>query len=229
MSISYQIKKSARRKSVAIKVSEGQVIVYAPTKVPVEFIVDLVAEKSSWIKEKLAMQQTLMCDSILSLERVTIIDVPLSLSFSVGENSLLHLAGDHINVVAGKRVKNYPQHYLHQLTEFINQRLLSYLQNRLTFYAKQMQTDFGKIKVRHYKRRWGSCDGKGNLTFNHQLAFAPSYVIDYVVVHELSHRFYMDHSRQFWQTVNAYYPNYKKAELWLKQHGHTLNKLKLAN
>lgn len=51
---------------------------------------------------------------------------------------------------------------------------------------------------------------------------APEWVLDYVVVHELSHLKHMNHSKDFWNTVAMYIPEYKKAVAWLKENGGTL-------
>ena len=51
---------------------------------------------------------------------------------------------------------------------------------------------------REQKTRWGSCTSEGNLNFNWRLIFAPEKVLDYVVVHELSHRKEMNHSPAFY-------------------------------
>ena len=51
---------------------------------------------------------------------------------------------------------------------------------------------------------------------------APPEVLDYVVVHELCHRKYMNHSKQFWAEVAKVMPDYKKCERWLKEEGSLL-------
>lgn len=68
----------------------------------------------------------------------------------------------------------------------------------------------------------GSCSSNGNLNFNCLLMLAPPEVLDYVVVHELCHRKYMNHSKQFWAEVAKVMPDYKKCERWLKEEGSLL-------
>lgn len=79
---------------------------------------------------------------------------------------------------------------------------------KVQYYSQKMQIDYGTVTIRNQKTRWGSCSQTGNLNFNYRLSYLPENLLDYVVVHELSHRFYMNHSPLFWKTVEVYCPNY---------------------
>ncbi len=93
---------------------------------------------------------------------------------------------------------------------------------RVQRYAQEMHVTYGRITIRNQTGRWGSCSSVGNLNFNCLLMLAPESVRDYVVVHELSHRLHMNHSADFWQTVESVLPHYKKEEAWLKSEGRIL-------
>lgn len=93
------------------------------------------------------------------------------------------------------------------------------ISHRVADYAVRMGVTYGRIAIRRQKTRWGSCSTKGNLNFNCLLVLAPAEVMDYVVVHELSHRLHMDHSPAFWDTVQRYMPDYVRWRQWLKEHG----------
>ena len=94
-----------------------------------------------------------------------------------------------------------------------------YIPERVSFYARKIGVNYGRITIRNQKSRWGSCSSKGNLNFNCLLMLTPAEVIDYVVVHELCHRLEMNHSRYFWAEVERVLPDYKKWEKWLKNDG----------
>lgn len=69
-----------------------------------------------------------------------------------------------------------------------------------------------KLKVRRMKTRWGVCNKKSmTVTLNLELITKDVHLIDYVIVHELSHFKHMDHSRLFWAEVGKHYPYYKQA------------------
>jgi predicted metal-dependent hydrolase len=93
------------------------------------------------------------------------------------------------------------------------------LTERAKYYSSITGFNFSRIAIRDQKTRWGSCSAKGNLNFNWRLVMAPSWVSDYVVVHEICHLKRMDHSKAFWQMVEKYMPHYKEAKKWLKVNG----------
>lgn len=94
----------------------------------------------------------------------------------------------------------------------------------LLTYQSQMQVQPLEVKYRLMKARWGSCNHKKVLTFNKNLKFLPEELICYVVVHELSHLRYMNHSKVFWQLVSQFIPNFLEARNRLKLYGFALNK-----
>lgn len=90
---------------------------------------------------------------------------------------------------------------------------------RVAYYAPLMKVTPGRITVRTQKTRWGSCTKEGNLNFNALLLLAPPEALDMVVVHELCHLKYMNHSKYFYFELNRFYPAYKEPREWLKKNG----------
>lgn len=89
---------------------------------------------------------------------------------------------------------------------------------RVISYAERMQVHFHDIQIKEQKSRWGSCSSKGNLNFNWRLVLMPQEVLDYVVVHELCHLRYMNHSKEFWAYVEEIMPDYMRWKKWLKEY-----------
>lgn len=90
---------------------------------------------------------------------------------------------------------------------------------KVAYYSRLMGVTYGRVTIRKQKTRWGSCSREGNLNFNCLLMMVPPEVLDYVVVHELSHRLEMNHSARFWAQVEKVIPDYRKSRKWLKEHG----------
>ena len=93
---------------------------------------------------------------------------------------------------------------------------------RVAYFQQFTGGNYTSITIRDQKTRWGSCSGRGTLSFNWRLILAPPEILDYVVVHELCHLTHMNHSKEFWGLVGKILPDYKVRRNWLKENGHTL-------
>ncbi len=78
------------------------------------------------------------------------------------------------------------------------------------------------VRIKDMKTRWGSCSSMGGLNFSWRLIMAPPEVVDYVIIHELSHFNHLNHSERFWKLVEARCPDYKTHVNWLKKEGQNL-------
>lgn len=88
---------------------------------------------------------------------------------------------------------------------------------RVNYFAEKAGVSYGKISVRAQKTLWGSCNKRGDLSFNCLLSLLPQELFDYVVVHELCHRKQMNHSQSFWREVEKILPDYKTRRANLKK------------
>lgn len=104
------------------------------------------------------------------------------------------------------------------------QKALEIIPERVKYYAEKIGVTYGRITIRNQKTKWGSCTKNGNLNFNCLLMAAPSEVLDSVIVHELCHRLYMNHSKQFYAEIYRVFPDYNYWDKWLKDHGGLLIK-----
>ena len=79
-----------------------------------------------------------------------------------------------------------------------------------------------RVTVRNQRSRWGSCSPSRTISLNWRLIQTPSFVSDYIILHELCHLRHMNHSRRFWREVERVCPEFQTAEHWLKQHSFLL-------
>lgn len=93
------------------------------------------------------------------------------------------------------------------------------IKERLLLYQKSVNKIPGKVEIRELPTRWASCTPAGNIYFNWKCVMAPLVVLDYLIVHELVHLDYPNHSRAFWDKVSVICPNYRQHETWLKRNG----------
>jgi len=97
--------------------------------------------------------------------------------------------------------------------QYVSSRV--YHHNNLHF-----RKDINNIFLKNHKSKWGSCSSTGNINLSTRLFFAPSDVLDYVIIHELAHLVEHNHSRNFWNLVEQAMPDYKDKKKWLNGHGH---------
>ena len=70
---------------------------------------------------------------------------------------------------------------------------------------------YPKLRIRKMTSRWGVCNIISHtITLNLELMKRDISYLDYVIIHEMSHLIYGDHSSRFWALVEANMPNYKK-------------------
>ncbi len=87
---------------------------------------------------------------------------------------------------------------------------------RLNHFQPALGVQWRKLGLSSAGTRWGSASADGSIRLNWRLVHFQLSVIDYVVVHELSHLRVMDHSPRFWNTVGSVVPDYAELRKQLK-------------
>ncbi len=212
------IVRSHRRKSLSLQVSHEGASIRIPHSLALKEAEAFVLKKSHWIKQKLAQatpptqRQFIIGESHAYLGH----KYPLDYIQNTGRASL-KFENEQLQIHAKTRPE--PEAIQRLLINWYRQQADDYLTLRTQHFADIMELQPSKISTRSYKARWGSCNARGEVQFNWQLIQAPSNIIDYVIIHELSHLKHLNHSAHFWQLVSQYYPNYQSARHWFKQNG----------
>jgi predicted metal-dependent hydrolase len=210
----------SKRRTIALVIErDGSLTVRAPKHVSQVMIEAFIQQKTDWIvdtREKLkAIEPTparKYVDGEMFLFLGSSFDLKLvrpqwpSLQFDNGftlSQNIQQIGRQH-----------FTKWYKERAQEIISERVQEYVQ-RYNFTPK-------KVKISSARTRWGSCSPDGTLNFTWRLIMAPLDVIDYVVVHELSHLHVKNHSSKFWKAVESVYPEYKKQRKWLRENGEKL-------
>lgn len=205
---------SARRKTLSVSLYPGEVRVAYPRSISQKTLHAWLAQKQAWILKHYTEADKRERDS-------------LALGADIFWQGQRHTLAD--NILAELQL---PEHFFELSAEQKQSIWLTHCQQycevnfppRIQQLEQHMQLFSQAVKLRPYKSCWGSCNHRGLVALNTLLAMAPQWVVDYVIVHELSHLQHPNHSSSFWRLVEAYQPagNVQSSRRWLKTHGHTL-------
>jgi len=123
--------------------------------------------------------------------------------------------------------------------DWYKQMAKKYLSEKIEHHRKKLGLPELKLKLGRGALRLGHAgklvfksskqiSGSSWITLNHitiswRIILAPEQVIDYIVIHELSHFVEPGHSKEFWNIISELCPDYKEQEKWLKEKAHILN------
>ena len=221
--ISYEVVRSRRATADIVIERDGRILVRAPKSIPNERIEDMVEAKRYWIYKTLAEWRALNATRVLreyrngegflylgrSYRLLLVKDQEQPLSLRSGRFCLRRDVVDRGEIAVAKAA--FRDYFIARGKERITQRVL--------YYAPKVGITSRVIDVRELGNRWASCSPKGNLAFHWKCMMAPPSIIDYVVVHELCHSQYLNHTEAFWNEVDKILPNYRERKEWLKKNG----------
>lgn len=223
------VMRSTKRRTLSLEVGHEGVKARVPERLSETAIRDFVSRKRGWIERNLSKLPAIAAP--LKLEDGSMLGLlgkhhPLRINSSVGERPQSVYVDDQGHIVVSVSKSHLPleQSIRRKLVIWYKKVALQHLAPNVKNRVDKMLggTDTPKIKVRDYKRRWGSCDHRGNLSFNWRLAMAPETVIEYVIVHEIAHLLEFNHSPRFWKIVQHEMPDWREQQQWLRHNGSQL-------
>ncbi len=123
-----------------------------------------------------------------------------------------------------RRMEEMPEELAKPRPEIDKDKAASVIKERLDHFSSKMGLSYDLFRLSGARKRWGTCSRRADIRINWRLAYAQEDILDYVIVHELSHIKEKNHSRNFWALVAQILPDHKARRRWLKDHGHLLLK-----
>lgn len=219
----------ARRRTIGFVVGPEGLVVRAPRWTPMGEVDAALQEKSAWILRKLQeMQDRARRQGEARIEWRDGARLPF-----LGRVLELRLDAAHTVARSGAKLQLCPQSDADQLhlavaasarPEQLRDAVQAWLMRqarahfvlRLNHFAPQLQVQWSRLRLSNAATRWGSASADGTIRLNWRLVHFGTAVVDYVVVHELSHLRVMDHSPRFWNTVASVLPEYAAVRAELK-------------
>ncbi|MCR5734292.1 MAG: M48 family metallopeptidase [Lachnospiraceae bacterium] len=211
-----------RRKTLSVRVKEdGSVTVKAPGWVSNREIKAFVSDRANWIYDKVTLAKErsklkkksfgngdicrcLGKDYLLLVESAEKDRVRESESGSIIHVWTTDVSQEHVRELLKKL-------WYKKLKEYANERIEAYMPV-ITAYSEKKGIklrQYTGLSIKTMKSRWGSCSVKGHINLNVKLIAADTDVTDYVIVHEMCHLMYMDHSPDFWSAVEYVFADYR--------------------
>ena len=190
----YVLHRKSNCKKIKIRVVEGVVCVSAPFTVSKKIIDDFVQEQEAWIKNQLDKNTQSKENDLICL---------------LGNEYRLHYINQRRCYVKDYDVYMYSDKVLIQ--KFLKQNAKKYIDLRLEFFCEQLHIHDISLQYGFYKSKWGSCTpSKHKICFNVNLIFMPLEFVDAIILHELAHLYHLNHSKDFYDLLCTWMPNYKE-------------------
>jgi predicted metal-dependent hydrolase len=229
--VAFELRRS-RRSTIGFTVSVEGLMVRAPLSATVRVVEAALQQKADWILRKLdEMQrrgQQIDQSRIVWKDGVVLpflgqdLQVVLDPSHAfVGKGAALNL--QHASDASAPRLlqvalphQAQPVQIRDTVQAWLQRQARDNFMQRLHHFAPQLQVQWRRLSLSNAVTRWGSASSDGSIRLNWRLIHVRQPIIDYVVVHELSHLRVMDHSPRFWDTVSTLVPDYAELRAELK-------------
>jgi len=228
--IEYNLTRSNKRKTISISVDQHGVSVISPSAIELEKVETVLYQKAVWIKKQLAdfeeMNASIPQRSFLSGEKLPYLGrfyrLKVMKTDTIKPTFRFYQGRFLAEISKGVAEQNHRDVIYPLYVEWIKHRADELAQNRLKPFTLKLQQEPKQIMIKEQEQRWGSCTPTGNILLNWRIFLAPTSIVDYVLAHELAHLKYMNHSKEYWDTLRMLLPDYERRKEWLRVNGRTL-------
>jgi predicted metal-dependent hydrolase len=221
--LEYELRRSKRR-SIGFLIADEGLRITAPRWVTLADIEQAIQEKQHWIIGKLREKRELVNKRLQATMRwedgARLLYLGTQVTLRITHQSRTTVVHDaEQNILQISLPPNFHEQQLKdQVQSWLQQEAKRVFNQRMPVFAQRLGVSYHSMSLSSAGTRWGSCTSQGKIRLNWRLIHFSPEIIDYVVAHELSHLREMNHSPQFWATVESIYPEYEHAKRKLRQH-----------
>jgi hypothetical protein len=121
-------------------------------------------------------------------------------------------------------VSGQASHVARRAQDFLKRLARAHLAEHTHAHCHKLGLALPRISIRDPATRWGSCSPGSGISYSWRLVMAPTFVLDYVVAHEVAHLVHMNHSKAFWRLAASLVPDVRVAIKWLAREGRELHR-----
>ena len=216
---------SKKRKTISIQIKPDRIKVLSTYWISKNSVREFILKNESWIRKKLADQKLRVkpVTNLVNNEKLTLCGKNYTLKVISKPIIEPEIRSETIIISNNFKTRKTFGSIESQILKLLKDFSFRILQKKTFEFSQIMNVRYNSVKIKNYKSRWGSCSSKGDISFNWKIIFAPENIIEYLVVHELSHLIYFNHSKLFWNKVEEFQYNYKENRKWLKENGYKLD------
>ena len=197
--------------------------VTAPKWVTLTDIDASIREKQRWILNKLTEQRERCARRLQPAMQwrdgasLPYLGDTLTLRIVAAQRNGVALESDSKELVVSLPTAASEQQLKDRVQGWLQQEAKRIFHERLPLYAEKLGVTYRSCALSSATTQWGSCTANGRIRLNWKLIHFSLPLIDYVIAHELSHLREMNHSPQFWATVQSIFPDFEAAKKALRQ------------
>lgn len=106
------------------------------------------------------------------------------------------------------------------LTKWIKKFATDHLLQRLKEISSEIELPYSRATIRDQSSRWGSCSSQKSISLNYKLIFLPIELMRHIIIHELCHTQFLNHSTKFWNLVERFDEEWKSHRNMMRQADH---------
>jgi predicted metal-dependent hydrolase len=205
----FEVRRSGRRKTLGLTVDRhGELLVHAPEGEATTRIKTWVRSKLLWVHRRLTAKERLTSawrePEFVSGESFSVLGRQYPLRIDAGQGEPLRFDGRKFCLSP----QAIPEATRRFRMWFIGTGRV-WVRERVALLSRKVGCSPVRVDVRDLGYRWGSCGRNGVLNINWRTIQLPVRLVDYVLVHELSHLIEPSHGPEFWKVVDRAMPDWR--------------------
>ena len=210
--ITYTFNENNGLKSHYITVDKNYGVVLKGKVIPELQANKLIQKKAKWIINKLRLVEAINEDDIVTGSRIQYfgrkyyVEVYFDERITTTEVEFNH---SKFKITTNSDNGDIQGEIKLAIDKFFLNKVIEKITPRVRKWSAKTGLTYNTLKFGKQDKRWGSCTPGNNIIINTEAIKLPFTLIDYLIVHELCHTKYKDHSKSFWAEVSKYINKWK--------------------
>lgn len=206
---SYKVKKHRLARHVKLRASDEKGLeITIPMRFNLKDIPMILEENKNWITKQLAKLQIKKVDVLPDCIELHAINQTWNVYYVECDSRFEMIVRPNQEIVLVGKLDD-KQFCKTKLIAWVKTVSKQYLSSQIELVSDQTDLPFDSLTIRDQQTLWGSCTARKSISLNYKLIFLPHRLLQYVIIHELCHTKYLNHSDKFWNKVAIHDPAWR--------------------